>query len=58
MPLPTDRPQMTPIRWKQAGIAKKTQSQKKDKGQIPFPTDRALNETDKVKTGLYRDKKT
>ncbi len=29
---------------------------KKEKGQIPFPTDRALNDADKVKTGLYRDK--
>ncbi len=29
-----------------------------EKGQIPFPTDRALNDADKVKTGLYRDKKT
>ncbi len=24
---------------------------------MPFPTDRALNDADKVKTGLYRDKK-
>ncbi len=26
--------------------------------EIPFPTDRALNDANKVKTGLYRDKKT
>ncbi len=36
---------------------KKKQSSKKEKGQIPFPTDRGLNDADKVKTGLYRDKK-
>ncbi len=29
----------------------------KENGQMPFPTDRALNDADKVKTGLYRDKK-
>ncbi len=29
----------------------------KEKGQMPFPTDRALNDADKVKTGLYRYKK-
>ncbi len=29
----------------------------KEKGQIPFPIDRASNDADKVKTGLYRDKK-
>ncbi len=28
----------------------------KEKRQMPFPTDRALNDADKVKTGLYRDK--
>ncbi len=49
---------MTPTRWKQACIAKKITVIKKEKGQIPFPTDRALNDPDKVKTGLYRDKKT
>ncbi len=30
---------------------------KKEKGQIPFPTDRALNDADRGKKGLYRDKK-
>ncbi len=30
----------------------------KEKGQMPLPTDRALNDADKVKTGLYRYKKT
>ncbi len=30
----------------------------KENGRIPFPTDSALNDADKVKTGLYRDKKT
>ncbi len=30
---------------------------KKEKGQTPFPTDRGLNDADKVKTGLHRDKK-
>ncbi len=30
---------------------------KKEKGQIPFPTDRALNDADRVKKSLYRDKK-
>ncbi len=29
----------------------------KEKGQIPFPRDRAIYDDDKVKTGLYRDKK-
>ncbi len=47
---------MTPTRWKQACIATKKTVIKKEKGQIPFPTDRALNDADKVKTGLYRDK--
>ncbi len=28
---------------------------KQEKGQIPFPTDRALHDADKLKTGLYRD---
>ncbi len=56
MPFPTDRPQMTPIRWKQTSIDKKADI-KNEKGQIPFPTDRALNDTDKVKTSLYRNKK-
>ncbi len=36
---------------------KKNSRKKKEKGQIPIPTDRALNDADKVKTGLYRDKK-
>ncbi len=57
MPCPTDRPQMTPSRWKQACIAKRKAVIKKEKGQIPFPTDGVLNDADKVKTGLYRDKK-
>ncbi len=48
---------MTPTRWKQACIATKKAVTKKEKGQIPFPTDRALNDADKVKTGLYRYKK-
>ncbi len=30
----------------------------KENGQMPFPTDRALKYADKVKTGLYRGKKT
>ncbi len=30
---------------------------KKEKGQIPFPTNGSLNDTDKVETDLYRDKK-
>ncbi len=30
---------------------------KKEKGEDPFPTDRALNDADEVKTGLYRYKK-
>ncbi len=54
MPFPTDRPQMTPTRWKQACIAAKKAVIKKEKGQIPFPTERALNDADKVNTGLYR----
>ncbi len=59
MPLPTNREHMTPTRWKKASIAaKKNSRKKKDKGQIPFPIDRASNDADKVKTGLYRDKKT
>ncbi len=58
MPFPTDRPQMTPTRWKQACMASKKAVIKKEKGLIPFPTDIALNDADKVKTGLYRDKKT
>ncbi len=49
---------MTPTRWKQAGIATKKAVTKKEEGQIPFPTDRALNDADKVKTGLYRYKET
>ncbi len=57
MPFPTDRAQMTPTRWKQASIATKKAAIKKEKGQIPFPTDRALNDAGKVKTGLYRYKK-
>ncbi len=35
----------------------KKSSHKKEKGQIPFPTDKALNDADKVKTGLYSYKK-
>ncbi len=57
MPFPTNREHMTPTRWKKASIDTKS-SHKKEKGEIPFPTDRALNDADKVKTGLYRDKKT
>ncbi len=30
---------------------------KKEKGQIPFPTDRALDDADRKKKGLYRDEK-
>ncbi len=30
---------------------------KKEKGQIPFPTDRALNDADRVKKVLYRAEK-
>ncbi len=30
---------------------------KKENGQIPFPTDKAFNDADKMKTGPYRDKK-
>ncbi len=56
MPLHTNREHMTPTRCKKASISTKNQS-KKDKGQIIFPIDRALNDADKVKTGLYRDKK-
>ncbi len=56
MPFPTNREHMTPTRWKKASIATKS-SHKKEIFQIPFPTDRALNDADKVKTGLYRDKK-
>ncbi len=44
---------MIPTRWKQACIATKN-SHKKEKGQIPFLTDRALNDADKEKTGLYK----
>ncbi len=58
MPFPTNREHMTPTRWKKASIATKKAVKKKDKGQIPFPIDRALNDADKVKTGLYSDKKT
>ncbi len=47
---------MTPTSWKRAYIATKS-SHKKEKGQIPFPTDRALNEADRVKKGLYRAEK-
>ncbi len=58
MPLPTNREHMTPTRWKKTSIATKKQSlKKKDKGQIPFPIDRASNDADKVKTGLHRYKK-
>ncbi len=57
MPFPSNREHMTPTRWKKASIATKKTVIKKEKGQIPFPTDRALNDTGKVKTGLYRDKK-
>ncbi len=56
MPLPTNREHMTPTRWKKASIATKKTVIKKDKGQIPFSIDRASNDADKVKTGLYRDK--
>ncbi len=56
MPFPTNREHMTPIRWKQTSIDKKAVI-KNEKGQIPFPTDRALNDADKGKTGLYRDNK-
>ncbi len=35
-------------------IATKKTVIKKEKGRIPFPTDRALNDTDKEKTGLYQ----
>ncbi len=48
---------MTPTRWKQACITTKKTVIKKEKGQIRFPTDRSLNDADKVKTGLYCDKK-
>ncbi len=58
MPFPTDKPQITPTRWKQTCIITKKAVIKKENGQVPFPTDRALNDADKVKTGLYRDKKT
>ncbi len=57
MPFPTDRPQMTPTRWKQACIARKKAVIKKENGQILFPTDRTLNDADKMKKGLYRAKK-
>ncbi len=57
MPFPTDRPQMTSTRWKQACVATKKVVIKKEKGQIPFRTDRALNDAAKVKTGLYREKR-
>ncbi len=49
---------MTLTRWKQACIATKKAAIKKANGQIQFPTDRALNDVDKIKTGLHRDKKT
>ncbi len=48
---------MTPTRWKQACIATKKAVIKKEKGQIPFPTDRAFNDADRAKKGLYRDEK-
>ncbi len=38
-----------------ARITKKN-SHKKEKSQMPFPTDRALNDADKEKTGLYQKK--
>ncbi len=57
MPFPADRPQMTPKRLKQACVATKKTVIKKEKGQIPFPKGRALNNADKVETGLCRDKK-
>ncbi len=56
MPLPTNREHMTPTRCKKASVATKS-SHKKEKGRIPFPRHRALNDVGKVKTGLYRDKK-
>ncbi len=43
---------MRPTRWKHACIAIKKNSHKKEKGQILFLTDRALNDADKEKTGL------
>ncbi len=47
--------------WRRQGVKRPVSLQKavikKEKGQMPFPTDRALNDADKVKTGLYRDKK-
>ncbi len=57
IPFPTDRPQMRPTRRKQACIATKKAVIKKEKCRIPFLTDRALNDADRVKKGLYRDKK-
>ncbi len=57
MPFPTDRAQMTPTRWKQACIATKKAAIKEEKGHIPLATDRALNNANKLKTGLYRYKK-
>ncbi len=54
MPLPTNREHITPTRWKKASIATSIAVINKE---IPFPTDRALNDANKVKTGLYRDKK-
>ncbi len=57
IPLPTNREHITPTRWEKACIAKKSSQKKKEDGQIPFPTGRSLNDADKVKKGLYRDKK-
>ncbi len=57
MPFPTDKPQMTPTRWKLACIATKKAVVKSENGRIPFPTDRALNDADKMKTDLYRERK-
>ncbi len=58
MPLPTNGEHMTLTRVKRASIATKKAVIEKDKGQIPFPIDRTLNDAHKVKTGLNRDKKT
>ncbi len=48
---------MAPTKGEQACVATKKAVIKKEKGQIPFPADRALNDADRVKTGLYRYKK-
>ncbi len=48
---------MAPTKWEQACVATKKTVIKKEKGQIPFPADRALNDADKMNSGLYRAKK-